>query len=242
MSGESDCDGLRATVATACRVLANQKLVTGILGHVSARTGGNTLVVRCRGPRERGLAHSTADEVWTATTGAEPVDLPDGFSLPKEVYIHTEVMYRRPDVGAVVHAHPRSALLWGLAGLEVRPIFGAYNIPAMRLALNGVAVYPRSVLISRRDLATELVDAMAGADVCVMRGHGITVAGATVEQAVVRAVNLDTLLDVAVRLAALGADPPSIGEEDLRDLPDLGSRFNDDLVWRSLAADVEAAG
>ena len=46
----------RATVATACRILALHGLVSGVLGHVSVRVGEDRLLVRCRGPRERGLA------------------------------------------------------------------------------------------------------------------------------------------------------------------------------------------
>jgi hypothetical protein len=44
----------------------------------------------------------------------------------------------RPRAGAVVHAHPRAVLACGIAGLELRPVFGAYNIPAMRLAADGI--------------------------------------------------------------------------------------------------------
>jgi len=66
------------------------------------------------------------------TFAGEPIDLPLGYEAPKELAIHTELLRARPDLGAVVHAHPRSALLAGLAGLTARPVFGAYNIPAMR--------------------------------------------------------------------------------------------------------------
>ncbi|WP_370326633.1 class II aldolase/adducin family protein [Euzebya sp.] len=231
---------LRETVATACRVLAREGLVSGILGHVSARTDDDELLIRCRGPQERGLRRSDPDEVWRVSTDARPVDLPDGFALPKEVHIHTALMRRRPEVGAVVHAHPPAALLYGLAGERVRPVIGAYNIPALRLALGGVPVYPRSVLISRPELGEELAEAMGSRDVCVMRGHGIAVTGETVEQAVVRAINLDVLLDLTVKLVALGVTPDAVPPTDLAELPDLGSAFNDQLVWRSLVAEVEA--
>jgi ribulose-5-phosphate 4-epimerase/fuculose-1-phosphate aldolase len=41
------------------------------------------------------------------------------------------------------------------------------------------------------DLAAEILDAIRGADVCLVRGHGITVAAETVQAAVVRAVSLN---------------------------------------------------
>lgn len=237
-----DGDALRSLVATACRVLADQGLVSGILGHVSVRTGDDRLMIRCRGPHERGLRHSTPEEVWTTTTAAVPVDMPEGFSMPKEVHIHTALMARRPDVGAVIHAHPPAALLYGLAGLEARAVFGAFNIPAMRMALDGIPVYERAVLVSRPDLGVELADVMGQSDVCLMRGHGITVSAPTVEQAVVRAVNLNALMDITVQLARLGADPVDVPPLDLDELPDLGSAFNDGFVWNSLVADCDGVG
>jgi ribulose-5-phosphate 4-epimerase/fuculose-1-phosphate aldolase len=244
MTIHPDGPELRATVATACRVLARQGLVEGILGHVSARVADDELVVRCRAPEERGLRRSTAAEVWRVTFDGAPVDVPEGVRPPNELPIHTELMRARPGVGAVVHAHPPAALLAGLADLRPRPVFGAYNIPAMRLALAGVPVYERPILITRRDLALEMLGAMGDADVCLLRGHGITAAAGSVEAATVLAVNLNVLLDVTVELARLGADPPELDPDDVAELPDLGSGFNDRMTWQALVADLDepAAG
>ena len=229
---------LREKVALACRVLARRGLVDGILGHVSARAGEQELVVRCRSNGKQGLAASTAADVWRLSFDGTPIDLPEGPSPPKELPIPTELMRRRPEVGAVIHAHPPMALLSGLAGLHPRPVFGEYNIPAMRLALEGVPVYRRPVLVTKPDLAEEMLAAMDGRPVCLMAGHGVTVAAATVEQATVLAVNLNELLTVTVELARLGAEPPELSDADLAELPDLGSEFNDGFVWRALVAEL----
>ena len=79
-----------------------------------------------------------------------PAGLPDGYAPPSELPIHAETLRRRPEVNAVVHAHAPSVVMADLAGLALRPIVGAYNIPAMRLALDGIPVYPRAVLIRAR--------------------------------------------------------------------------------------------
>jgi 3,4-dihydroxyphthalate decarboxylase len=224
---------MRETVATACRILAAEGLVEGILGHVSARAGEDELWVRCRGPRERGLRATEPEDVRRLRldgTGAR-----DGYRPPAELPIHTELYRRRPDAAAVVHAHPRAALLCGLAGVELRPVFGAFDIPALRLALRGVPRYERSVLITRAELAGEMLAAMGDRDVCLLAGHGITVCGDSVEQATVRAVALERLCWVNLRLAELGATPPPVPDADLAELPDLGGRFNDELAWRALA-------
>lgn len=237
-STTEDSPELRRKVALSCRILAHRGLVDGILGHVSARVASSELVVRCRTAAEPGLANSSAAEVWRVGFDGEPVDLPDGASAPKELPIHAELMRRRPEVGCVIHAHPPAALLAGLAGLTPRAVFGAFNIPAMRLALEGVPVYPRPILITRADLAGELVERMGQRPVCLMVGHGITVAAGSVEQATALAVNLNALLEITVELARLQAEPPEVSAADLDELPDLGSAFNDHLVWRSLVAEL----
>ena len=69
---------------------------------------------------------------------------------------------------------------------------------------------------------------------------GITAAAATVEQAIVLAVNLHVLLEVNLQLAQLGARPAEVEERDVRELPDLGSSFNDTLAWQALVGELPA--
>ena len=232
MGGDEGLARLRGTVAQACRVLAVEGLVEGVLGHVSARAGPDRMLLRCRGPAERGLAFTDAGDVRMVDLDGNGGELYGGYRVPVELPIHGELLRARPEVGAVVHAHPPAVLLCGLAGLELRPVFGAYNIPAMRIALEGVPVYPRSVLIRRRELAAEMIEAMGDRPVCVLRGHGITVTGASVEQAVVRALNLEALARITLALARLGRSPEDLPPEDVAELPDLGSALNDEAVWR----------
>ena len=52
--------------------LAHRGLAPGVLGHVSLRAGPDRLLVRCRGPHERGLAFTTAQDVRLVTLDGEP--------------------------------------------------------------------------------------------------------------------------------------------------------------------------
>ena len=228
----------RETVALGCRILGARGLVDGVLGHVSARVSPDSLLVRCRGPRERGVARTQADDIRLVDLDGRHLEASDGWQVPKELPIHSRVLATRPEVGAVVHAHPPSVLVCGLASLPLRPIFGAYNIPAMRLAAGRIPTYGRSVLIARAELADEMLAAMGDRPACILRGHGITVTGASVEEAVVRAVDLDDLCRVTLQLAQLGVTAPEISEADRSELPDLGGAFNDQLHWQALAAEI----
>jgi ribulose-5-phosphate 4-epimerase/fuculose-1-phosphate aldolase len=113
------------------------------------------------------------------------------------------------------------------------------------MALDGVPVYPRAVLVRRPDLGRELVAAMGPATVCLMRGHGITAVGSgphAVQQAVVRALALDVLARVSVERARLGDHAADLTPEDVAELPDLGSSFNDLTMWRHHVARLRLAG
>jgi 3,4-dihydroxyphthalate decarboxylase len=234
-------DELREEIAEACRILAVEGLVDGILGHVSARVDDEHMLIRCRGPEERGLLFSTADDVRLVDFDGKGSDLTGGYAVANELPIHGETMRARPEVGAVVHAHPPAVLACGIAELPLRPVFGAFNIPAMRMAHDGVPVYPKSVLIRRPDLAKEMLAAMGDRPVCLLRGHGITVTGANVRQAVVRALNLNALATVTLAVASTGRTAADIPPEDIAELPDLGSAFNDDAVWRYHSAKARHA-
>jgi ribulose-5-phosphate 4-epimerase/fuculose-1-phosphate aldolase len=223
-------------VALACRILAMEGLVEGTLGHVSVRVGEDRMLIRCRGPQEHGLLFTEPDDIRLTDFDGNLCESAEGYVVPNELPIHGELLRARPDAGAVVHAHPASVLVCGIAGLDLRPIFGAYNIPAMRMARDGIPVYPKSGLVRRPELALEMIAVMGERPVCVLKGHGVTVIGENVQQATVRALELDTLARVTVTVAQAGAAAESIPEEDLAELPDLGSAFNDLAVWRYHAA------
>jgi ribulose-5-phosphate 4-epimerase/fuculose-1-phosphate aldolase len=232
---------LRRTVALACRILANAGLAPDILGHVSVRATADAILVRCRGPREEGLLFTTDEDI--RLVGPDKID--DGWATPAELPIHTELLRARPEVDAVVHAHPPQVLIAGLANIPLRPVFGAYNIPAARLALDGVPVYPRSALVRRPELGREVVEAMGAAPVCVLRGHGIVTVGSgehAVEQAVVRALNLEVLAGLSIEYARLGLPVADLSSEDVAELPDLGTAFNDLQIWRHQLARLRLAG
>jgi ribulose-5-phosphate 4-epimerase/fuculose-1-phosphate aldolase len=226
-------DELREKVALSCRILANESLVEGMLGHVSTRVPDeDEMLIRCRSDEDYGVLFTKDSDVRRVDFDGQGPDLEGRYEVPKELPIHGEILKTRPDVGCVIHAHPPATLVCGISELELRPIFGAFNIPAMRMALEGIPVFPRSVLVTRPDLAAQMMNAMGDKHVCLMKGHGITVTGATVEEATVRALNFEALARVTLQVAQAGGEPEVIPPEDVKELPDLGSTFNEWWVWR----------
>lgn len=225
---------LREHIARACRVLAARGLADGILGHISSRIDARRLLVRCRGPEERGLGYTTSDDIRLVDLDGSqggPGEL-GSYAVPNELPLHTEVLRRRPEVSAVVHAHPPDVVTADLAGITIRPIVGAFDIPGTRLAASGVPVHPRGVLIRNRALAAAMVDAMNDRPVVVLRGHGLTSAATTVEQAVLQAISVDALARMALRIVGAGGVLTDLPPEDMAELPDLGAGFNAGTAWR----------
>jgi ribulose-5-phosphate 4-epimerase/fuculose-1-phosphate aldolase len=232
---------LKFTLAEACRILAHAGLAEDILGHVSARTpGGDTILVRSRSPRERGLLFTMPGDIHEVVAGIDP--LPNGYRRPNEFPIHSQVLAARPDANAVVHVHPPAVVACELAGLALRPIVGAYNIPAMRMASEGFPVYPHSLLINTDELGESVAHALGERPVCILRGHGIVTVGDTVEQAVIRALNIEILARMTLDATHRGTPPPEVPAEDIAAMPDLGSMFNDTYVWQYHRSRLELAG
>jgi ribulose-5-phosphate 4-epimerase/fuculose-1-phosphate aldolase len=232
---------LKFTLAEACRVLAHAGLAEDILGHVSARTPcGESFLVRSRSPHERGLLFTTPADIHEVVDDTEP--LPHGYRRPNELPIHSQVLLARPDASAVVHVHPPAVVACELAGLQLRPIIGAYNIPAMRMASDGFPVYPRSLLINTDELGAAVAATLGERPVCILRGHGVVTVGDTVEQAVVRALNIEILARMTLDATHRGTPPPELSAEDIAAMPDLGSTFNDTYVWQYHRSRLELAG
>lgn len=233
----TDFDRLTELVATACRIMAERGLVEHVLGHISVRIAPEQLLVRCRGPKEAGLAYTTADDI--RAVGLDGVGDLGRWTVPNELPIHTEVMRRRPAVTAVVHAHPPAVVAASLLDTPLLPIYGAYDIPGAQLAIGGIPTWERAALITTRELAGQMVDGLGERPVVILRGHGLVSvaegpAEAAVARAVLQAVAVDSLARTTLTVRSAGGVPSSLCPEDLAALPDLGSAFVVDTMWRHL--------
>jgi ribulose-5-phosphate 4-epimerase/fuculose-1-phosphate aldolase len=230
----TDLGEQRELVAQACRVAAARGLVDGVLGHLSMRIDDEHLLIRCRSDTDTGVAFTRPGDIRLITfdgTAGTAGEL-DGYRVPNELPIHVETMLADPGHRAVAHLHPPAVVAADLAGIQIRPIYGAYDIPGAWLARGGVPVYERAVLIRNSALGKEMVAAMRGRPVVILRGHGITSAAVTVQQAVLQAISLDALARMSLRVRAAGGTLRDIDDADWEHLPDLGPGFNTDAAWR----------
>ena len=202
-------------------VISHQLLVmTGSMGdmtgHVFVRIPEtDEFLARCRNGTDVSPAYVHPGALKRVKLdGSAAEDLGD-YRMAPERHIATAVMTARPDVGCVIHAHPPAQVLCSITGVELRPIVGAQNIGGSLAVLGGVPVYPRSILISDHDIGNTMLSFMGARDILLLAAHGNVVAGRTVEEATVRAIQLENLARMLWQVAAAGMKAPDLSPQDI---------------------------
>jgi ribulose-5-phosphate 4-epimerase/fuculose-1-phosphate aldolase len=232
----SETGDLRERVAQACRVLGKLDLAEAATGHISARLPGtDRILIRARGPGELGVRYTTADQVVEADLDGKLIHSGDvGLETPIEVFIHTAVYRKHPEIQSVVHVHPPTAVLFTICDKPLLPLYGAFDPSGAQMALAGVPTYPRSILISNPKLGDDLVGAMGNSRVCLMRGHGITAVGPSIEEAALEAITLNNLATMNYRAQLLG-NPQPIPAEDQEAFRQMAARSAGRSSGRAMA-------
>jgi ribulose-5-phosphate 4-epimerase/fuculose-1-phosphate aldolase len=211
----NDLSQLRELVAQSCRMLGKLNLTKEPSGHVSARVPGqDRILIKARGLEESGLRFVTSRDIITVDLSGKKVAGDDGLDVPQEVFIHTWLYKTRADVECVIHVHPLTVVLFTICNKPLQPLYGAYDPSGLRLLIEGLATYPRSITVSNEKLGEEFAQAMGGKQACIMRGHGITTAGPNVEDATLTAIKLNDAAVINYQANLLGTPHP-IPQEDI---------------------------
>src|SRR5580700_7092534 len=144
---------LRERVAQACRVIGGLELTKAATGHLSMRIPGtDRILIRARGPGETGVRYTVADDVIIIDLDGNKIDGRDDLVPPREMYIHTWLYRTRPEVNAVVHAHPPTVVLFTICNKPLLPLYGGYDPSSLRLLTEGIPTYPRSITVTNDTL------------------------------------------------------------------------------------------
>ena len=186
----------------ANRILYNQGVVDGF-GHVSVRhdKSPDHFLLSCN--RAPGLVKKA--DILTYNLDSELVE-PSAERSYLERFIHSEIYRARPDVMSVVHSHSISVIPFGVTGQRLRPIFhmsgflgSGSNLFEIRDAGGNT-----DLLISSMGLGKALAKSFASHNCVLMRGHGSTVVGPSIEHAVYRAIYTEENAKLQLSSSALG--------------------------------------
>lgn len=212
-------------LALSSRILAMMGLVEETRGHVSARSGElGGMYIRCRTAAESGLLFTEPDAIQPVGYDGRSDTLGAGYIVPNEHPIHGEIYKRRPEVNCVIHAHPPACVVCTIAGVELRPVIGAYDPQAMALTLGGVPLFNDSRTLTNPEIVGAMLDTMGDSPVCLLQGHGIVVTGGSVEEATMRAIKLEHLAKLTLDAARAGGRTISISEADIAYFQDMFAR------------------
>jgi ribulose-5-phosphate 4-epimerase/fuculose-1-phosphate aldolase len=191
-------------LVNANHILFDQGVVDGF-GHVSVRHPARPdrfLLARSMAP-----ALVTEKDVLEFDLEGAPVE--KGGPPPYlERFIHSEIYRKRPDVFAVVHSHSPSVVPFGVAtGTKLRPMFhmcGFLGGGTPVFEIRDFAGNGSDLLISNNQLGAALAQSLGEGPAVLMRGHGSTVVGSTLRQAVFRAVYTEVGARLQMEAVRLG--------------------------------------
>ena len=241
MTSKQDREKLREQVATSCRIIGMRGVTRGSFGHVSARVPDTDLVlIKAKGPEEEALEFAEPKDIITINLAGEVLEAPDGLTAPNETAMHLAVFRARPEVGSVIHSHPDWVVVLTACDLPLVPMYGGYDPPGMRMAADGIPIYPNSATIVDDTLGSAFQNVMGAKDACLLRGHGLTTAGRGVEDCTSRTLTIYELARLNYLAYAIGRPHP-IPDQDLaeyerrrRENPrgDRRSRTGESPFWR----------
>lgn len=162
-------DRARREIVRVCRLLYERGLIAGREGNVSVRLDGGTLLVTPAGVPKQDLEPGDLVEL---TPGGERVS---GYREPSsEVQLHTGLYQRRPDVHAVVHAHPPVATGFAVAGEGL----DSCVLPELICEVGSVPVVPYA-RPGTAAVRAALEPFAASHDAFLLANHGVVTVGPT---------------------------------------------------------------
>ncbi|SDG27562.1 class II aldolase/adducin family protein [Pelagibacterium luteolum] len=195
-------DDLLDDMIAANRILASQG-VCDAFGHVSVRNPDNpkTYFLSCaKAPQLVGR-----EDIMEFAFDGTPV----GGDTRKpflERFIHGSLYESRPDVNSVVHSHSRSVIPFTVTEAKLRPVVHScatigHDVPVWDAQTQ---FGDTNLLIANVDMGRDFAGVLADGRSALMRGHGSTVVGSSIREAVYTAVYLEVNANLQMQAATLG--------------------------------------
>src|SRR5580698_1882975 len=194
----------REAVASASRHLAEQGLVIGTAGNISARQGDLIAVT----PTGSDLAKVTAEMITVIDLKGEIVD--GDLAPTSEVPLHTGI-YRATNALAITHAHAMASTALSCTHDELPPLH--YSC----LSLGGAPRTAAYATFGSEELADNVIEALEGRNAAMMQNHGSVAYGSTMDQAVERLELLEWLAELYWRASSMGT-PRVLVDKDFEDI------------------------
>ncbi len=189
---------LRQEMIHVGRLMWERGYVAATDGNLSARLGPDRLLVSASGLSKGFL---TADDLVILRLDGEPVPSYRGRAqrASSEISMHLEVYRQRPEVNAVVHAHPPLATAFSIAGVSLarcvipEVIVTLGSIPTAGYATPGTAEVPAIIRQAIRDY-----------DAIILAHHGSLTVGSSLWEAYMRLEKVEHTAEITLAAQQLG--------------------------------------
>ncbi len=181
-------------MAQCCRQLAERGLIAGQDGNLAVRLGPERVLVTPRGLIKALLEPSDMVEVDLAGR-----KLRGDRNPTSELDLHLRILRRRPDVGAVVHAHPPTATGFAVAGLG----FDTFVLPELIFQVGRVPLVPYGTP-GTAELGDRVESYIGRHDALLLENHGAVTVGPTLDAAWIRMESLEHAAQIIWTARTLG--------------------------------------
>lgn len=189
---------LRAEIVETGHRLHARDLIGAGEGNVSARLPGGGFLVTASGVNK---GHLRPEDVLTVDARGAVVT---GAGRPStELRMHLAAYAARPDVGAIVHAHPITAVALTVAGAPPPDDL----VPEAAVTLGRIAVAPFATP-GTDEVPASLAPFFAGHDVILLERHGALALGRNLAEALDRMETLERVARIALAARLLGRCEP----------------------------------
>jgi L-fuculose-phosphate aldolase len=190
-------------VVAVCRRLYDRGLIAGQDGNVSVRLRSGHILVTPSGLSKVDVTPEVLVELTPEGSQVTP-----GPAASSEVGMHLRIYRERPDVRAIVHAHPPVATAFGVAGRDFMDallpevIFHLGRVPLVPFALPGTPA-----------LGDAMAPYLADHDAFLLASHGATTVGPTLRLAHQRMESLEHAARILHAAAQIGPVTPLRAED-----------------------------
>ena len=196
----------RTEMVRVCRLVYERSYSTGADGNVTVRLSGGRLLATPSGVHKGFL--EPADLVVVDVGSGRPLQ---GGEPTSELPMHLAIYRDRPDVHAVVHAHPIAAVACSLAGLDLEQIV----VPEVIFGVGRIVMVPYSTPTTE-DVPAAVSRHIATCDALVLARHGTGTVGPTLIKAFARLETVEHTARIVTLASQLGHLQPLPPEEVAR--------------------------
>jgi L-fuculose-phosphate aldolase len=173
---------LATEIVRICHRLYERGLIAGTEGNVSARLSANVILATTAG-----ICKGDIDETHVVALSPDDVRPLEPNRTPStEIRMHLALYKRRPDVMAVVHAHPPTATGFAVAAFD----FMAPVLPELVAQIGPVPLVPYGQP-GTDELASRIEPFADGHDAFLLANHGVTTVGRSLDEALHRMESLE---------------------------------------------------